>query len=197
MKEFISTQNLNFTFGDCANCEAKCCNGKHGTLFSQIILSEFEKVYKNFPILFIFGDLNFIKPVVLLTNGKEFCPYLEDYKCSIYENRPTVCKTYPLSPNLDNKIYIDTLCPEVDKKSISIVKDNTINSGFDNDIFYNYQNKYIETHFTFEKFNKKYFKIFLTINNIDFFTYTGPLESKYMKMHIKSLENYQFFNLNQ
>lgn len=195
MKEFISTENLNFTFGNCSNCEAKCCNGKHGTLFSQIILSEFEKVYKNFPILFTFGDLNFIKPVVLLTNGKGFCPYLEDFKCSIYANRPTVCRTYPLSPNLDNKVYIDTLCPEVGKQNMEIVKNNNIKHDFNNDIFYDYQDKYIETHFLFEEFNKKDFKIYTTINNIDFFYYTGALESQYMQMHSQSLKNYKKFSL--
>lgn len=195
MKEFISTENLNFTFGNCNNCEAKCCNGKQGTLFSQIILNEFEKVYKNFPILFTFGDLNFIKPVVLLTNGKDFCPYLKDYKCSIYENRPTVCKTYPLSPNLDNKVYIDTLCPEVGKQNIEIIKNSNIKHDFNNDIFYDYQDKYIDTHFKFQKFNKNDFKKFVTINNIDFFNYTGQIESKYMQMHSQSLENYKKFYL--
>lgn len=192
MKEFISTKNHDFTFGDCANCEAKCCNGKHGTIFSQIVLSEFKKVYKNFPILFIFGELGFIKPIVLLTNGDDFCPYLKDFKCTIYENRPTVCRTYPLSPNLDNSIYIDTLCPEVNKSNKFIIQDNNINKNFDNSVFYDYQNKYIETHFEFDKYKQEEFKK-ITINNVDFFKYIGNNDSNYLNMHISSLENLNKF----
>lgn len=192
MKEFILTKNHNFTFGNCSNCEAKCCNGKHGTIFSQIILSEFEKVYKNFPILFIFGELGFIKPVVLLTNGNDFCPYLKDFKCTIYENRPTVCRTYPLSPNLDNNIYIDTLCPEVNKSNEFIIKDNKINKDFDNNTFCDYQNKYIETHFEFDKYKKEEFQKII-INNLDFFKYRGTNDSNYLRMHIDSLENLNKF----
>lgn len=192
MKEFISTKNHDFTFGNCSNCEAKCCNGKHGTIFSQIILSEFEKVYKNFPILFIFGELGFIKPVVLLTNGDDFCPYLKDFKCTIYENRPTVCRTYPLSPNLDNNIYIDTLCPEVNKSNEFILKNNKVNKDFDNVTFYDYQNKYIETHFKFDKYKEEEFQKII-INDLDFFKYKGNNDSNYLKMHINSLKNLKKF----
>ena len=193
MKEFISTKNNNYTFGDCSNCEAKCCNGKHGTIFSQIILNEFEKVYKNFPILFIFGELGFIKPVVLLTNGNNFCPYLKNFKCTIYQNRPTVCRTYPLSPNLDNHIYIDTLCPEINKSDSLIIKNNKIHENFDNSIFYEYQDKYIETHFEFENFEKKDFEKTITINTVQFFKYIGSSDSKYLKMHLNSLKNLSIF----
>lgn len=189
MKEFISTKNEDFTFGDCSNCEAKCCNGRQGTIFSQIILNEFEKVYKNFPILFIYGELGFIKPVVLLTNGKDFCPYLKDFKCTIYEKRPTVCRTYPLSPNLDNDIYIDTLCPEINKSAHFIIKEKKINTHFDNKIFYDYQEKYINTHFEFEKFEKKDFERIITINQVEFFKFKGTSDSSYIKLHIKSLKN--------
>jgi len=195
MKEFISTKNQDFTFGDCSNCEAKCCNGKHGTVFSQIILNEFEKVYKNFPILFIFGELGFIKPVVLLTNGKDFCPYLKDFKCTIYEERPTVCRTYPLSPNLDDNIYVDTLCPEINKPGLDIIKNNKILKSFDNSVFYKYQDKYIETHFEFETLEKKDFQKINTINQIVFYKYIGSNNSKYINMHKDSLRNLSFFKI--
>ncbi|WP_072680060.1 YkgJ family cysteine cluster protein [Arcobacter sp. LA11] len=193
MKEFISTNNHHFTFGNCSNCEAKCCDGRHGTIFSQIILNEFEKVYKNFPILFIFGELGFIKPIILLTTGNDFCPYLKDFKCTIYQDRPTVCRTYPLSPNLDNNIYIDTLCPEINKSELTIIKNNTINENFDNSVFYEYQDKYIETHFQFEKLEKKDFEKIRTINKVDFFKYVGTSKSKYLEMHKSSLKNLSIF----
>lgn len=189
MKEFISTNNQEFLFGDCANCEATCCNGKSGTIFSQILNSEFDKIYENFPILFIFGDLNFTKAVVLLTNGEGFCPYLIDFKCTIYEKRPTVCKTYPLSPHVDNQIYIDTNCQEVGNNSFSIIKNNKINKSFDDEVFHDYLNKHIETHFEFENMAKSDFKKLFSIKNIDFFEYIGKENSKYIKMHKKSLIN--------
>ncbi len=195
MKNFILSENQNFFFGDCNNCEAKCCNGKHGTLYSQIILEEFEKIYENFPILFIFGELNFIKPVVLLTNGKDFCPYLDNFKCTIYDKRPTVCRTYPLSPNIDDKIYIDVFCPEVGKNNIKIISKNSIHKNFDNEIFYDYQNKYINIHLNFENLKQNDFELLKSINNIDFYIYKGTSNSKYLKMHKDSIKNLNKFNI--
>lgn len=191
MKDFISTKNLNFTFGNCKNCNANCCHGIYGTLFSQILKEEFIHVYKNFPILFIFGkELNFIKPVILLTNGIDKCPYLDDYKCSIYENRPTVCRTYPLSPNIDNIIYIDNSCPEVNKGEDFLIQSNEIKKdSFKNLIFEEYQDKYIQTHFEFNALNKKDFKLLFNINNTSFFVYKGKENSTYLQYHKKSLKN--------
>jgi Fe-S-cluster containining protein len=31
--------------------------------------------------------------------------------CSIYENRPIGCRTYPLILNADDEAFLDTLCP--------------------------------------------------------------------------------------
>lgn len=183
MKNFTLLDNFSQlnNFGDCNNCQAKCCSGIFGTIFSQILADEFESIYKNFPILFIFGDLNFIKPVVLLTNGFDFCPYLKDFKCQIYSNRPNVCKNYPLSPNLDNKIYIDLSCPQLNKGKNSI--------KVDEENFLNYQEKYIKTHFEFEKLKTEDFEKVTTIRNIDFFKYIGDEESKYLTLHKLSLKN--------
>ena len=189
MKEFVLTKNLSFTFGNCENCDAMCCNGNYGTVYSQIILEEFERVYKNFPILFIFGELGFIKPVVLLTNGKDFCPHLQNNKCTIYEKRPTVCMTYPLSPNLDNEIYIDLQCPEVNKTRNLIVSKNKITPNFSNEIFNNYQDKYINTHLEFENLKKENFEKLFEIKNTSFYKFNLDSNSKYRSLHKKSLIN--------
>ncbi|MFY4857343.1 YkgJ family cysteine cluster protein [Aliarcobacter butzleri] len=181
MKDFIPTLNQNFTFGNCKNCQAHCCSGLYGSIYSQILKEEFESVYKNFPILFIFGTLGFIKPVILLSNGFDFCPHLENFKCTIYENRPIVCKTYPLSPNLDNQIYIDSSCPEINKGEKPL--------KFEESYFKNYQEKYIETHFEFENLKKEDFAKIFTIRNIDFFKYIGDTNSKYLTFHKLSLSN--------
>lgn len=177
-------------FSSCENCEAKCCDGKHGSVFSQIILEDFEKVYKNFPILFIFGDLGYLKPVILLSNGKSHCPYIENFKCTIYDERPNVCKNYPLSPNLDNQIYYDLNCPAICEDGFPLVKNNKINSSFDSSILYDYQDKYIKTHLEFEKFNNmNNFELTITINGNKFYKYIGTETSFYLEMHFKSLQN--------
>lgn len=190
MKNFTLLDNNTtlYNFGSCINCKTKCCSGLSGTIFSQILKDEFETIYHNFPILFIFGELNFIKPVVLLTNGIDYCPYFKDFKCSIYENRPNVCKNYPLSPNLDNKIYIDTNCPELNKG------DN--NLELNKELFFNYQEKYIYTHFEFAKLKTENFQKVISIRNVDFFKYIGDEETKYLSLHKLSLKNLEkFINL--
>ncbi|MGA1931946.1 YkgJ family cysteine cluster protein [Arcobacter sp. YIC-464] len=202
MKQFIDTTNNYFTFSSCESCEANCCDGRKGTVFSQIILSDFEEIYENYPILFIFGELGYLKPVIILTNGKDFCPHLKDFRCSIYEKRSSICRTYPLSANIDNKIYIDTLCPAVskDKKNSLIVEDSKANKNFFVSILDNYQDKYIDTFNEFDKFNKKdNLEYCITIKGIEFFKYTKETDNKYMKMHQKSLvhlQNTYFKDLN-
>ncbi|MGJ0494527.1 YkgJ family cysteine cluster protein [Aliarcobacter cryaerophilus] len=186
MKNFVKLQDKNIKFGDCNNCFAHCCSGIFGSIFSQILKEEFEDVYKNFPILFIFGSLGFVKPVILLSNGFDFCPHLKDFRCKIYENRPKVCRTYPLSPNIDNFIYIDNSCPELNKA------DNILN--FEDEIFENYQEKYINTHFEFKKLKIEEFEKILSIKGVDFYRFIGDEKSKYLDFHklsIKLLENFK------
>lgn len=186
MKNFTPISNQNFTFGDCKNCQALCCK----SVYSQIIKDEFESIYKDFPILFIFGTLGFVKPVVILSNGFDFCPYLKDFRCTIYEKRPIVCKTYPLSPNLDNQIYIDSFgCPEINKGEKKLEFEKEYFASY----FKSYQEKYIETHFEFEKLEKNDFEFVCTILGVDFYKYVGVETSSYLEFHRLSLENLERF----
>lgn len=190
MKTFIPTNDKTFYFSSCKNCEAQCCNGKHGTLFAQIILDDFEKIYKNFPILFIKGELGYLKPVILLTNGNSHCKYVKDFKCTIYEKRPSICQVYPLSVNIDNNYYIDCNCPAVGTKGELIAKHKDINPSFHNEILDNYQDKYIKTHLEFEKLNKEEHLIeAVTIKNITFYKFKSSFNNKYIQLHLESLEN--------
>lgn len=191
MKQFINTQNNLFTFSSCDKCEANCCNGKKGTTFAQIILEDFKEIYKNFPILFIFGELGYLKPVVILTNGKDFCKYLDNFKCLIYEKRPSICKVYPLSSNIDDNIYIDELCPAVnddtEEKKI-IIENSILNKTFDYPTLNNYQDKYIQTFRELDQFNNKIeFSLALIIKGIQFYKFNTKTTNKYMQMHQKSL----------
>ena len=194
MKQFEATIDKTYSFSSCEICEAKCCNGKQGTLFSQVILEDFERIYKNFPILFIFGELGYIKPVVILTNGDTFCKYLKNHKCTIYENRPSICRTYPLSANIDEMIYIDVLCPAVDTQvnSTPIIQNQQINKSFDYSTLHNYKDKYIDTFRLFEEFNNKEdFTPTIELNGVVFYKYLKQSEDKYMKMHLESLVHLQ------
>lgn len=184
MKNFIPILNQNFTFGDCKNCQALCCKN----IYSQILKEEFENLYKYFPILFIFGNLGFIKPVIMLSNGFDFCPHLKDFRCTIYEKRPMVCKNYPLSPNLDNEIYISSSCPELNKGKNKL--------EFEKNYFENYQDRYIQTHFEFEKLEKSDFELVCSILDKDFYKYIGNETSTYLDLHKLSLENLGKFGVN-
>ena len=190
MKTFLSTQNKSFTFSSCQGCPARCCDGREGSVFSQLLLEDFQIVSQNFPILFTFGDMGYLKANVLLSNGKDFCPYIVNHQCTIYENRPNVCRNYPLSGNLDNQIYIDDSCPALNSEfGIAIVKDGIIQKEFDNEILHDYQNKFIETHLYLEQFNdKEDFDKVITINNIEFYKYIKASSDSYMNLHIKSLD---------
>jgi len=191
LKTFISTQNRSFTFSSCDGCPARCCDGKQGSIFSQLLLEDFKTVSQNFPILFTFGDLGYLKANVLLSDGKNFCPYILNHQCTIYENRPNVCRNYPLSGNLDNQIYIDDSCPAIiNEFGKDIVKDGIIQKEFDNETLHNYQEKFLDTHNYLNQFNhKENFDKVITINNIDFYKYIKPSNDNYMKLHIKSLDN--------
>lgn len=191
MKTFENSINKKFTFSSCEICDAKCCDGIRGSTFSQLILEDFELISKNFPIAFLLGDLGYLKPVVLLTNGKAYCKYIKDNKCTIYEQRPNVCRVYPLSPHLTNEVYIDTLCPAVNDSERIIVENNVVSDGFKNSVFENYQDKYIKMHRHFDKFNKKQnLQVLIRIGKEVFYKFKEDLNDEYIKLHINSLKNF-------
>lgn len=194
MKQFTDIKEKTITFSSCEICDANCCDGKKGTTFSQIIKDDFSIVYKNFPILFIFGELGFCKPVIVLTNGETFCKHLEDFKCIIYKNRPSICKLYPLSPNIDNNIYVDENCPAINNnlESTIISENNKIKKEFFHQNLENYQDKYIDTFREFEIFKKEEdFTLAIELNGMQFFKCNKESKNKYMKMHQKSLIHLQ------
>ena len=194
MKQFTNIKDKKITFSTCDICEANCCDGKKGTTFSQIIKDDFIAVYKKFPILFIFGELGFCKPVIILTNGQTYCKYLENFKCNIYNQRPSICKLYPLSPNIDNNIYVDENCPAINTnlKSTIVAQNNQIKKEFSHTNLYNYQDKYIDTFREFENLNKENdFILAIELNGMQFFKCTKSINNKYMLMHQKSLMHLQ------
>lgn len=191
MKTFLDTSNKSFSFSSCEGCPSKCCDGREGTVFSQLILEDFELVSKNFPILFTFGDIGYLKAVVLFSDGKSFCPYVKNHQCTIYNERPSICRVYPLSPSIDNNVYIDDSCPAVQISARgNMVHNGELSPSYKYDTLQNYQDKYIDTHLELEKINKKEdFEAILSINNITFYKYIGSQRNKYINYHISSLIN--------
>jgi Fe-S-cluster containining protein len=190
MKNFVDTKEGRYHFSSCNECQANCCSGAHGSICAQILLEDFELVYKYFPILFTKGDLGYIKPVILLTNGKDHCKYIKDYRCTIYENRPSICRAYPLSPNLDNNIYIDLNCPAIGECGSLIVDDGKVTHAFDNPILHDYQQKYIQTHLHIDKYNKdENLKYLFTIAEVEYFALNSSFGDSYLQLHIESLKN--------
>ena len=191
MKTFLDTTDKSFTFSSCNGCPSRCCDGKEGTIFSQLILDDFEVVSKNFPILFTFGEMGYLKANIFFSDGENFCPYIVNHQCSIYDQRPSICRAYPLSPNLDNKVYIDDSCPAVNSElGQPIVKDGIVTNNFSYPTLENYQDKFINTHLHLEKFNKKEnFEIVKTVKSMKFYKYIGDEQDSYIDLHLKSLKN--------
>ncbi|MEA3497855.1 MAG: YkgJ family cysteine cluster protein [Campylobacterota bacterium] len=189
MKTFLDTTDKSFTFSSCDGCPSKCCDGKEGTIFSQLILDDFEVVAKNFPILFTFGEMGYLKANILFSDGKSFCPYITNHQCTIYNERPSICRVYPLSPNLDNKVYIDDSCPAINTKlGQSIVKNGQATNNFNYPTLENYQDKFINTHLHLEQFNdKKNFEKVIIINSVEFYKYIGTKSDFYLDLHLLSL----------
>lgn len=187
MKEFENIKDVNFKFTSCEICDGRCCDGRRGSVFTQILLSDFKEVYEYFPIAFIMGNLGYIKPVILLSNGKDFCRYLKDFKCTIYEKRPSICRVYPLSPSIDNDIYVDTTCPAVEKISQNI----GVANEFQHDILQDYQKKFIETFRHISNYAKaENLKVLTTIDKMVFLSFKEDFGDKYLSMHLSSVKNF-------
>ena len=190
MNSFQNLKSNSYSFNSCDTCGAACCDGSKNILFSQILLKDFEAVAPYFPILFTIGTSGRIRPVILLTNGKDFCRYIENFKCSIYENRPSICRIYPLSGYIDNEIYIDSSCPAVSSNSGKMVDNTKILKDFDNEILYGYKEKYNQTVQEFQVYNKKEnVELVMTIDEGKFYKFNDTFKNKYLELHHKSLKH--------
>lgn len=220
MKSFENTEGNSYSFSDCNSCDARCCDGSRGSTYAQIILEDFVPISKHFPILFTQGEMQFLMPVVLLSNGNDFCKYIKDFKCSIYDERPSICKLYPLSPYITNEIYIDVTCPAViqdDKNEVSQTysyeapieyetsfKPNLVNSykqtmitkgNVEKDFYHeklnNYQDSIIETYKHFKLYNyEANLEVFATIRDMVFYRFKDDVNDEYVQMHLKTLKHF-------
>ncbi len=56
-----------------------------------------------------------VEGVRRLRNAEGACYFLKDNKCTIYENRPTGCRIYPLVLDESGKVVVDEVCPLKDE----------------------------------------------------------------------------------
>jgi len=89
---------------NCKNCNDYCCKNEMVGLFK----SEVELLKKIKPDLNLkdFGEILYLEPP---------CPFFKDNKCSIYEQRPIICRSFPVFlQGSNNKNYIKkhSFCPK-------------------------------------------------------------------------------------
>ena len=163
-------------FNGCDGC-TECCKSK---LMAPLILEDFKKVYKYFPILI--AKLDTYKPVMLLSNETS-CPYLKKDKCSIYEKRPPACKIYPYSPWYDS-ILLDLSCKGVGIKgeALPLTKEEFYNSKFFDERIENITEKIEKTTIWLQNQQLIPFKIY---KGIELFSIKNN-DDKYSEMIIKS-----------
>lgn len=105
----------------CSSCTAKCCKNydvfiDHEDLkisddLSFIKIIEYDKSYGYVPKFVLWKDSKKKKWVLCLNNPDKICQFLKDDRCSIYDKRPLICRTYPHYVDDDKIKTMKNLCP--------------------------------------------------------------------------------------
>lgn len=105
----------------CEGCGAKCCKNydvfiDHHDLdiledLSFIKKIKYERSFGYVPKFILWENGHKLKWVLCLNNPDRVCQFLIDDKCSIYEKRPLICRTYPHFIDGDKVKTMKNLCP--------------------------------------------------------------------------------------
>jgi len=109
--------NSKLSFLGCSGCGATCCQSN--LIYAS--LYDFDKVTKYFPMFFMIKNSK-ISLVYFFYYGEGYeqhCPYLKDNLCTIYQQRPYACRTYPFNNN-KNDFYYSNTCPHITQDSNNI-----------------------------------------------------------------------------
>jgi len=136
-------KHKNHIFKGCTDCEANCC-----VKFSriEITLYDYAVACARFPVFFVVDkDNNPRSRFMMLFSFYDgmSCAYLgEDKFCTIYNERPLTCRTYPISwpqkSNIENEYLFsfDNSCPgcvyaeDNDNNYIKFVENDTLSPKF-------------------------------------------------------------------
>lgn len=165
-------------FSSCDGCEDSCCTSSK-FIMAPLILEDIELVYNYFPIYFASID-NEMRLVIIMSGKEDHCPYLEDNKCAIYDNRPPTCRLYPLSPYFD-EIVVDTSCKAVGTNGIPISNGGEVTKEFYNKRFDNFLSKLQDTKLYISQ-REKDLKCVDEILGIKLYNYVGDLSDPYKEM---------------
>lgn len=131
LRFYDSVQDANLGYRCLASkCPNSCCYGFQSV---EITVKEMVHLSKYFPIHFPFNQgLNrfVIHAVLRLPEDKKGCFYLKDGEgCSLGENKPLFCKSYPLFVHPETKnLIIDPDCPGISpEENRKIIVKGTIN----------------------------------------------------------------------
>ena len=124
MSNLIKKNGYNFSFNPtaCESCAGNCCIGESGYIWINIVEIEALSKYLGLTLdnfrekyLFKVGYKYSIKEVKLGENSFACCFFdLEKRKCSIYDYRPTQCRTFPFweyFKNNEKEVYKE--CPAI------------------------------------------------------------------------------------
>jgi Fe-S-cluster containining protein len=177
-------------FSSCDGCLDSCCSSSK-FIMAPLILEDIKEVYNHFPIFFASID-NETRLVMILGAKESNCPYFEEDKCSIYEQRPPACKLYPLSPYYD-EILIDTSCNAVGSLGDIVSKNGKCTDKFYYERFDNFITKISKTK---EYINKRENKLDEVdeIVGIKIFNYIGEMQDEHQEMISSSQKHYTLFD---
>lgn len=178
-----------YGFSHCGDC-TDCCDGSR-FLFLPLVLDDFVEVADYFPILFALIDGEW-RALLLLSDGRGTCPYLECGLCKIYNYRPPGCRIYPLSP-LGDQIMIDQDCPAVIKGD-NLLKSGKIEGEFFHSRWENFPQKLLQTRAFLKRISSD-LRFLMEVKNIRLHLWREAQDDVYGRTHLKSLKNLSNYSL--
>ena len=105
----------------CDVCTAKCCknynvfidhdNIKELNDIEHFKIIEYRKSFGYVPSFYLYRDNKKTKYVICLNNTNKICNFLKEDKCSIYDKRPLICRTYPHYVDKEKIKTMKNICP--------------------------------------------------------------------------------------
>jgi Fe-S-cluster containining protein len=121
----------------CEVCTAKCCKNydvfidhediKRLNNIDSFKIIEYQKSFGYVPKFYLFKGDKKNRYVICLNNTNQVCNFLKNDRCSIYQERPLICKTYPHFVDKDKVKEMKNLCPikwNLGKSEIDLLRQN-------------------------------------------------------------------------